>query len=132
MEGLRCCGLELVSSDNGGLKRRTFLLSPLALAAAGNKPDVLIVIARGWRGVDTPWNGAPDIQAPRLEAFAKQAIVFPRAYAACPTSTDARASILSGRFPHAAGSGDDPPSFRSVVVGPGRFPTRPDSEKLHL
>ncbi len=116
---------------NGGLKRRTFLLSPLALAAAGTKPDVLIVIARGWRGVDTPWSGAADIKAPQLEAFAKEAIVFPRAYAACPASADARTSILSGRFPHAASSGDAP-SFRCVVLGPGRFPSRPESEKLHV
>jgi arylsulfatase A-like enzyme len=74
------------------------------LLAAGRKPNIVLVIARGWRGLSTPWVGDPDIVAPRLITFAKEAIVFPRAYAAYPHPSPARAAIASGRYPHTTGT----------------------------
>ncbi len=145
---------------HGDLNRRTFLLCPLALAAAAEKRNVLLVIARGWRGVATPWNSDPDIQAPRLEAFSKQAIVFPRAYSAYPHPQEGRAAIASGRYPHATGAGatlesalreagyrssqqvgasvdfikatSDAPYFLSATIDPERFSSSRDAATLHL
>lgn len=85
------------------MNRRTFLLTPLALVAAGRKPNVVLIVARGWRGQATPWAGDADLKAPRLEAFAKESLVFPRAYAAYPHPAPARAAILTGRYPHSTG-----------------------------
>jgi arylsulfatase A-like enzyme len=95
------------------LKRRTFLFTPLLLAAADPKPKIVLFIARGWRGLATPWAGDPDIQAPRLDAFAKQAVVFPRAYAAYPHPEQARSAILTGRYPHAPG---DPVAIEGLII----------------
>lgn len=127
------------------------------MLAAGRKPNVLLVIARGWRGLATPWARDPDLKAPHLEAFAKDAIVFPRAYAAYPHPAPARAAIASGCFPHHTGTfGDgalkkdqptlesalrnagyrigtqEPPFFASVTLEPSRPNWRPDPAALHL
>lgn len=61
-------------------------------------------MARGWRGVATPWARDPDLKAPFLDQFAEMAFVFPRAYAAYPRFSPARAAIASGRYPHATGA----------------------------
>jgi len=98
------------------IPRRTFLLTPLALLAAERTPNVVLVIARGWRGVSTPWSGDPDLRAPNLAKFAQDAVVFPRAYACDPQSGPAMAGILSGRYPHVTGAIADGASMRAEEV----------------
>jgi arylsulfatase A-like enzyme len=86
------------------IDRRTFLLTSAALAAAAElKPNVVLIVARGWRGQATPWAGDPDLVAPNLEKFAREALVIPRAYCCYPRSTPARAALATGRFPHTIG-----------------------------
>ena len=80
-----------------------FLLTPLALLAAESKLNVVLIVARGWRGLATPWTGDPDLQAPNLEQFGNTAVVFPRAYACDPCMDPALSGILTGRYPHATG-----------------------------
>ncbi len=108
------------------MTRRTFLLTPLALAAAGKSPNIVLAIARGWRGQATPWAGDPDLKAPNLARFAAEAVVFPRAYAAYPHPSQARAAIATGRYPHATGAtpdgaplGKDLPTIESVLRDAG-------------
>lgn len=89
------------------IDRRTFLLTPLALTAAERKPNIVLIVAPGWRGQATPWAGDPDIDglnvAPNLAKFAKDALVFPRAYSADPQPDPARTAIATGRYPHVTG-----------------------------
>src|SRR5580704_17569355 len=85
------------------MNRRTFLLTPLALIAADRKPNVLLLLASGWRAQATPWAGDPDLAAPNLEKLGRQAVVFDRAYSCYPRSNPARAALATGRFPHTAG-----------------------------
>jgi arylsulfatase A-like enzyme len=85
------------------ISRRAILFAPLVLLGAGKKPNVVLVIARGWRGVATPWSGDVDVQAPNLTKFAENAVVFPRAYACDPQTEPARSGILTGRYPHVNG-----------------------------
>ena len=127
-------GYALPGEYHSGLTRRTFLLTPLALAAAGRKTNLLLVIARGWRGQATPWAGDPDLKAPTLESFTKDAIVFPRAYAAYPHPGPARAAIATGRYPHSISG--DPPTLSSVLRAAGyrveeQIGVQPDAAKLH-
>ena len=82
------------------IDRRTFLLTPLALAAAERTPNVLLLVASGWRGQATPWAGDPDLVAPNLERFGKESVVFPRAYSCYPSAAPARSALMTGRFPH--------------------------------
>src|SRR5581483_1583924 len=87
------------------LTRRTLLLTPLLLRAAGRKLSVAIAMARGWRGVSTPWSNDPNLKAPVLEKFAEDAFVFPRAYAASPAPAAAARAISTGKYPHAGSDG---------------------------
>jgi arylsulfatase A-like enzyme len=98
------------------ISRRIFLLTPLALLGAEKKPNVILVIARGWRGVATPWSGDTDVQAPNLAKFAENAVVFPRTYACDPQSDPARSGILTGRFPHVNGVIADGAPLRAEEV----------------
>jgi arylsulfatase A-like enzyme len=110
------------------LTRRTILLAPLALAAQSPRPRVQIVWIKG--------SVVP-------EEFARESVVFTRAYACCPAAGLCRRAVETGRFPHAArpqdvsladltgsaatpetitvltaesGNGEDSPSQRSVLA----------------
>jgi arylsulfatase A-like enzyme len=85
------------------IDRRTFLLTPLALATAADRPpNIVLITASGWRGQATPWDRDPDLVAPNLEKFGKESIVFSRTYCASPKPDVALAALLTAKFPHAA------------------------------
>jgi arylsulfatase A-like enzyme len=128
-----------------GLTRRTILLAPLALAAQTVRPRVQITWITG--------SVVP-------EEFARESVVFPRAYTCCPAAGLARRALETGRFPHAArpedfsilsvagsgtetitvltaesGNGEDSPSQKSVLVPlairwPGKLKPRVAEELL--
>jgi hypothetical protein len=72
------------------MTRRGFLLTPLVLAAQSSRPQVSIV----WTSTGIP------------EAFAREAVLFPRAYTCCPDRVEAAWALEHGRFPHAARATD--------------------------
>src|SRR5690606_20562125 len=45
----------------------------------------------------------PNIPTPNLDGFARQGILFERAFATAPLCTPSRGSMLTGRLPHANG-----------------------------
>jgi arylsulfatase A-like enzyme len=101
------------------ISRRALLaapLVPLALRGAEKKPNVALVIAPGWRGVDAPWSGDSDVASPNLAKFAEGAVVFPRAYACDPETDPARSGILTGRYPHVNGVLTDGAALRAEEV----------------
>jgi len=69
------------------MQRRAFFLVPFALAAQTPRPKVEIV-----------WIKSRNIP----DDFARDSIVFPRAYTSCPTEGPARRALETGKFPHAA------------------------------
>jgi arylsulfatase A-like enzyme len=75
-----------------------------------------LILARGWRGLATPWMNDPDLRAPNLQKFADSALVFPRAYTASPSPGPARAAIATGRFPHSNGEIKDGVPLRTEEV----------------
>jgi arylsulfatase A-like enzyme len=108
------------------ITRRTILLAPFALAAQTLQPRVEITWIKG--------STVP-------EDFARDSVVFPRAYTCCPAAGLGRKALETGRFPHAArpadfsiaslsgsepgvitvltaesGDGEDSPSQKSVRV----------------
>jgi arylsulfatase A-like enzyme len=90
------------------IDRRKFLFTPLALAWATDRPpNLVLIVASGWRGVATPWDGDPDLTAPNLTKFGKQSVVFSRTYCASPKPGLAEEALLTAKFPHAAKSGDE-------------------------
>jgi arylsulfatase A-like enzyme len=69
------------------VSRRTFLLSPIVLAAQSGRPRVEITWIKG--------TAVP-------EDFARESVVFPRAYTCCPAAGLGRRALETGKFPHAA------------------------------
>jgi arylsulfatase A-like enzyme len=76
------------------------LLNPAATPST-RQPNILFVLADQWRPQTLPSAGDRDLVAPHLAEFARQATHFDRAYVSNPVCTPSRASILTGRFPHA-------------------------------
>jgi len=83
---------------------RRELLGTAAMAfqpAASHRPNVLFIIADQWRAQTLPSAGDPDLKAPHLAALAARGVTFSRAYTSNPVCSPARASMLTGKFPHA-------------------------------
>jgi len=86
--------------------RREFLKSAGALAAArrvgsavpNRKPNVLFILAGGWRA-----QPLDDLRLPNLQELAKQAVQFERLYTCYPLAAPARAALVTGRFPSVCG-----------------------------
>jgi arylsulfatase A-like enzyme len=71
--------------------------SPAAAAPAG-PPNVVLVTIDSLRA-DMPWNGYPKPIAPRLTAFARQAVSYARGYAIASVTAKSLGGLLSGRYP---------------------------------
>jgi len=89
------------------MRRRSFLLAPLApllfrKAAAATPPNVVLILAQGWRGQAVPWAGDPDVFAPNLARLGRESLTFSRAYSGDPRLIPARRILLNGRFFHEA------------------------------
>jgi arylsulfatase A-like enzyme len=86
------------------MRRRSFLLAPLAplaLAAAARPPNVMLVVASGWRAQAVPWAADADLIAPNLARFGRESVTFSRAYSGYPRLIPARRILFDGRFSHA-------------------------------
>lgn len=91
------------------MNRRRFLETMLAAGAGGRvsgaarrHPNILLMIAGGWRG--QTWPGADEeLQAPNLARLTAEGAWFRRAYTANPEPGPGRAAILTGLFPHTCG-----------------------------
>lgn len=80
------------------MTRRMFFLAPLALCAQSARPRVQIIWIKG--------SLVP-------EEFARESVVFPRAYTCCPAAGLGRKALETGRFPHASRPGD--PSIANLA-----------------
>lgn len=83
------------------------LAPPLALAAdaatAGNRPNIVFILADDLGWADLPLYGNRFNEAPRLTRLAEEGIRFTDAYAAAPVCSPTRASIMSGQYPARVG-----------------------------
>ncbi|MCZ6632674.1 MAG: sulfatase-like hydrolase/transferase, partial [bacterium] len=67
------------------------------------QPNLLIFITDQQRSDTMACYGNDWIQAPHLNALAKESFVFENTYCAQPVCTPARATLLTGLYPHTAG-----------------------------
>ncbi len=81
-------------------------LSAMAASSAearGDRPNIILAMTddQGWG--DVSYNGLKKIKTPNLDAMAKQGLRFNRFYAAHPSCSPTRASVMTGRHPYRAG-----------------------------
>ncbi len=74
-----------------------------AEAKPGKRPHVILVMTddQGWG--DIGYNGHPYLKTPNLDAAAAAGLRFDRFYAAAPSCSPTRASVLTGRHPNRMG-----------------------------
>lgn len=86
------------------MNRRHFVTTAAGaglLRAQERKPNLLFVLADQWRAQTLPSAGDRQLHAPNLARLAKEGVHFEHAYACYPVCTPSRASMITGRFPHA-------------------------------
>ncbi|MEO0653154.1 MAG: sulfatase, partial [Planctomycetota bacterium] len=66
-------------------------------------PNVLFVMPDEWRGQAFGYRGNPDVNTPVIDAFARDGVRFERSFVNVPQCSPNRATLLTGRFPQAAG-----------------------------
>lgn len=64
-------------------------------------PSILLVLADGWRAQALEASGDPNLRAPNLDGLLRTGVFFSRTYSVNPACAPARASLLTGRYPHA-------------------------------
>ncbi len=67
------------------------------------KPDVILIMCDQLRYDCLGFAGHPQVRTPHLDRLAENGIYFENAYCASPVSSPARASWLTGLYPHAHG-----------------------------
>src|ERR1051325_1712485 len=80
-----------------------FLLSIRVLAAASQKPDILLLMPDQMRGDCLSAVGHPVVRTPHLDKLAQEGALFRRAYSTCPSCIPARRALLTGLFPATSG-----------------------------
>ncbi len=70
-----------------------------AVAAAVDRPNILLILSDDHSVPHVGCYGNRDVKTPNLDRFAAEGIRFHRAYAACPQCVPARAALMTGRSP---------------------------------
>lgn len=67
------------------------------------KPNVVFIFADQWRVQATGFGGDPNVKTPNLDRLAASGVRFSTAVSGTPVCCPARASLISGRYPHTHG-----------------------------
>ncbi len=95
----------------GGLGAVSAMAFTNAVRAA-KKPNIIWIMPDDLGYGDLGCYGCKDIPTPHIDGIARNGVKFESFYAAAPTCTPSRASILSGRYPEAIG-------MTKVLMGKG-------------
>lgn len=66
-------------------------------------PNILVLLADELRADALGCTGNPDVKSPHIDGLAEDSVVFSNAYCTQPVCTPARASLLTGLYPHTHG-----------------------------
>ena len=75
----------------------------IAAPAAGNRPNIVLMMADDQAWGETGYNGHPYVKTPVLDEMARTSLRLDRFYAGSPVCSPTRASVMTGR--HATRSG---------------------------
>lgn len=74
-----------------------------AAASAAERPNILLLLPDQMRASALGCMGNPDVKTPHIDRLAADGILFRRTYANTPVCCPARATILTGMYPHRHG-----------------------------
>lgn len=69
--------------------------------AVDRRPNVLLILASGWRAQAVAWAPDSELATPNLAHLGRESVTFSRAYTTYPRPIPSRAGLLHGRFPSA-------------------------------
>src|SRR3954454_2570565 len=72
-------------------------------AVAADHPNIVVILADDLGAVDLGCYGADLHETPRLDALAKESVLFRQAYASAPVCTPTRAALMTGKHPARVG-----------------------------
>lgn len=84
------------------MRRREFVAGAAATAVSGSAHSVLLILCDQLNASVTSVYGGP-VPTPNLERIARRGVVFTEAVCTTPFCSPARASIVTGLYPHAHG-----------------------------
>ena len=85
------------------------LVASLAtIAVAGDRPNVLIVVADDLGYADLGFQGCKDISTPNLDGLAKSGVKCISGYVTHPFCSPTRAALLTGRYQQRFGHENNP------------------------
>jgi N-sulfoglucosamine sulfohydrolase len=75
------------------------VMSALAFSQTATRPNVLLILSDDHSAAHVGAYGNIDVKTPNLDAFAKEGMLFKRAYVAAPQCVPSRAALMTGRSP---------------------------------
>lgn len=93
-------------------------------SGAGERPNILILMADQFRSDIVGANGSPICRTPNLDRLAGEGVTFDRAYTTTPLCTPARAAFFTGRYAHSNGL------TANTQYPESPTPRLPDAERL--
>ena len=79
------------------------ILLTASLAAAADRPNIVLLMADDQGFGDVAYNGNPNVKTPVLDEMAATCLRLDRFYAAAPVCSPTRGSVLTGRHPNRFG-----------------------------
>lgn len=81
------------------ISRGIVLALALSMAASGEPPNIVLILADdlGWN--DVGFNGDEFYETPHLDRMAQEGMIFSNAYTSGPNCAPTRASLISGMYP---------------------------------
>ena len=88
------------------LARAVYAELVAAAPSSTPRPNFVVMIADDMAREDCGAYGHPKIRTPTIDRLAAEGLRFDRAFLSCSSCSPSRASILTGRYPHATGAGE--------------------------
>ena len=86
------------------------------LAYSQEKPNIILIFTDDQGSMDLNCYGAKDLMTPNLDQMASEGVKFTQFYVGAPVCSPSRATLMTGRNPHAAGL---PSNTSSMYGNPG-------------
>jgi len=75
------------------------MLMPCAIAAAAEKPNILVFLCDDTGWAEFGFQGGTDIPTPQIDSIAKNGVRFTQGYVAATYCSPTRAGLMTGRYP---------------------------------